>query len=449
MGTGKDMQLFCGMLGPDRVVSSRRLRSLGIAGAVRRFNERAVPGLGGVWFGKQLMLALLGVRVAELQAERGRSVAKMECANAIEALACWLAYRDAGWAPDARLRGRNKFPREHDLEEGPLYARFRARGFYVTQPMRMAAGSALVPLGFATSPNGRFNSLQTTAEGRAFLDAALGGYRPSNRSMAEHLSQWVQGEAVTVTAGTVAGGLSPCLPMPSDALEHLEGRLRAGGANEMAAAKARRRAALEWVERLRSVTPGPLTWRDRPPELQDDRHWEDIEAGARLWLARDAALQLLDALEARIAHAPGERLVIADAVPAVCEQVEALSTAAEAFLRMRHEDAEANDFCRACAATDPQDVVSSLAERDGRVVALVGQVLRPGAAFRRGVEPAAARGQDVEGPLGEAADEAGAQVAGEIGWPEGLSSRMRNLYLLNLELRRELHVRFAALEGAA
>lgn len=44
--------MFCGMLGPDRVGSSRRLRSLGIAGAVRRFNERAVPGLGGIWFGK-------------------------------------------------------------------------------------------------------------------------------------------------------------------------------------------------------------------------------------------------------------------------------------------------------------------------------------------------------------------------------------------------------------
>jgi hypothetical protein len=443
------MQLLCGLLGPDRVGSSRRLRSLGIAGAVRRFNERAVPGLGGVWFGKQLMLALLGVRIAEVQAERGRAVAKMECANAIEALACWLAYRDTGWASDPRLRGRNKFPRENDLEEGPLYARFRARGFYVTQPMRMAAGSALVPLGFAASPNRRFNSLQTTAEGRAFLTAALAGYRPSNRSMAEHLLQWVRGEAVTMMTGTVAGGLSPCLPLPGEALEHLKGRLLAGGADETGQAKARRRAALAWVERLRHVPPGrPLTWRDRPPEVQDDSHWEDLQAGARLWLARDAALQLLDALEARIAHAPAERMKIADAAPVVREQVEALRTAADAFLRMRHEDAEANEFCRACAAADPTAVLRSLAERDGRVVALVGQVLRPGAAFRRGPAPPAAREQDAEDPIGEAADETGPQLVGEIGWPEGLSFRMRNLYLLNLELHGELHVRFAAEEGA-
>ncbi|MFD2454501.1 hypothetical protein [Ideonella paludis] len=269
------MQLFCGILGPDTVGSSRRLRSLGIAGAVRRFNELSVPGLGGVWFGKQLMLALLGVRVSELQAVEGHAVAKMECANAIEALACWLAYRDTGWASDPRLRGRNKFPREHDLKQGPLYSRFRSRGFYVTQPMRMAAGSALVPLGFATSSNRRFNTLQSTAEGRAFLDAALGECRPSNRSMAEHLSQWVQGSPVNVTTGTVVRGLSPCLALPGDALGHLEGRLRAGGANETLEAKSRRRAALAWVDRLRRVPPVvPLTWLDRPPEIQDDRHWK-------------------------------------------------------------------------------------------------------------------------------------------------------------------------------
>lgn len=439
------MLLFCGMLGPDRLGSSRRLRSLGIAGAVRRFNERAVPGLGGIWFGKQLMLALLGVRVAELQSERGHTVAKMECANAIEALACWLSYRGTEWASDPRLRGRNKFPREHDLEHGPLYSRFRSRGFYVTQPMRMAAGSALVPLGFATTSNRRFNTLQSTPDGRAFLDAALGDYRPSNRSMAEHLSQWVRGGSVNVTTGTVARGLSPCLPLHGDALEHLEGRLLAGGANETVQAKSRRRAALAWVERLRRVPPaGPLAWLDRPPEIQDDLHWADLEAGARLWLARDAALQLLDAIEGRIAHASAERLTIADAVRATREQIEALRNAADAFLRMKHEDAEANDFCRACGATDPTAVLRSLVQRDGRVVTLVGHALRPGAAFRRSTAPTAAGALDSEDEATEAAEEPAVHVASEIGWPEGISFRMQNLYLLKLELLGELHDRFPA-----
>lgn len=445
------MLLFCGMLGPDKVGSSRRLRSLGIAGAVRRFNELAVPGLGGIWFGKQLMLALLGVRVAELQAERGHTIAKMECANAIEALACWLSFRNIEWASDPRLRGRNKFPREQELERGPLYSRFSARGFYVTQPMRMAAGSALVPLGFATSSNRRFNTLQTTSDGRAFLDAALGDCRPSNRSMAEHLSQWVSGESVNVTTGTVARGLSPCRPLHGDALKHLEGRLLVGGGDEPLQAKSRRRAALAWVERLRRVPPArPLNWLDCPPEIQDERHWVDLEAGARLWLARDAALQLLDAVEGRIAHASAERLTIADAVPATRDQIEALRAAADAFLRMKHEDAEANDFCRACSAADPAIVLRSLVQRDGRVVTLVGHALRPGAAFRRSTAHTTAPELDVEDEASnDTAGEFGVQVASEIGWPEGMSFRMQNLYLLKLELLGELHERFPARSLAA
>lgn len=438
------MNVFCGILGPDKVGSSRRLRSLGIAGAVRRFNELAVPGLGGVWFGKQLMLALLGVRVAEIEAERGRVIAKMECANAVEALACWLTYRNNGWASDPRLRGRNKLPREHDLEDGPLYARFRARGFYVTQPMRMAAGSALLSLGFATSSNGRFNTLHSTAEGRAFLDAALSGSRPSNRPMVEHLSQWVRGENVAMTTSRVTEGLSPYRPLPGEALEQLAGHLFSGGAGETAVAKARRRGALAWVERLRHVSPtSPLTWSDRPTEIDVPGHWEDLEAGARLLRARDTALQVLDAIEARLAHAPAERMKITDAASAVGEQIESLRETADSFLRMRHEDAEANEFCRDCVAHDQVAVLRRLAERDGRVVTLVGQILRPGVAFR------STSRQTVEDSSSESAEEGGAQVDGEIGWPEGLSFRMRNLYLLNLELHGELHVRLAVEGGGA
>ncbi|WP_143100299.1 hypothetical protein [Variovorax sp. 770b2] len=187
---------------------------------------------------------------------------------------------------------------------------------------------------------------------------------------------------------------------------------------------------------------------DRPPEVQDDAHWQDLEAGARLWQARDSALQLLDALEARIAHASSERMTLADAVPAVREELEALHIAADAFLRMQHKDAEANEFCRACATADPAAVLRSLAERDGRVVALVGNVLRPGAAFRRGPAPPTLHDLDAEDAVGEVGEEAGVHLAGEIDWPEGLSFRMRNLYLLKLELQGELHERFAAQDGA-
>ena len=63
-------ELIWGVLGPENVRSERRTRTLGLGAAVRNFNELAVPGLGGVWFAKQIFLALLGLAVAERVRQR-------------------------------------------------------------------------------------------------------------------------------------------------------------------------------------------------------------------------------------------------------------------------------------------------------------------------------------------------------------------------------------------
>jgi len=46
-----------GLLGPETLAGERRTRTLGLGATVRSFNDLAVPGLGGVWFGKELLLA--------------------------------------------------------------------------------------------------------------------------------------------------------------------------------------------------------------------------------------------------------------------------------------------------------------------------------------------------------------------------------------------------------
>ena len=76
-----------GLLGPEKIESVRRARSLGVAAAVRAFNDLAVPGLGGVWFGKQIVLATLGVYLAEKVSAKHSNI---KVANAVEALACGL-----------------------------------------------------------------------------------------------------------------------------------------------------------------------------------------------------------------------------------------------------------------------------------------------------------------------------------------------------------------------
>ncbi len=61
------MEGLWGLLGPESLPNARRTRTLGLGASVRRYNDLAVPGLVGVWYGKQLLLATLGVAVDEAE----------------------------------------------------------------------------------------------------------------------------------------------------------------------------------------------------------------------------------------------------------------------------------------------------------------------------------------------------------------------------------------------
>src|SRR5580700_10345534 len=120
--------MLWGLLGPSTLHSERRTRTLGLGAAVRTFNDLAVPGLGGVWFGKQLLLATLGVAIAERARDSGKRAQNIEVTNAVEALACWLALDFNGWKRDPRLRGALKLSGKKDLS----FATVSKRSSYVT-----------------------------------------------------------------------------------------------------------------------------------------------------------------------------------------------------------------------------------------------------------------------------------------------------------------------------
>lgn len=64
--SGKTIGCYCVGFARPGGTSERRTRTLSLGATVRAFNDLAVPGLGGVWFGKQLLLATLGVAIAEI-----------------------------------------------------------------------------------------------------------------------------------------------------------------------------------------------------------------------------------------------------------------------------------------------------------------------------------------------------------------------------------------------
>lgn len=409
-----------GLLGPESLPSPRRLRTLGLGAAVRHFNDRAVPGLGGVWFGKQIVLSLLGVYLAE-RCGRG----KLEVANAIEALGCWVAISRLKGSQDPRLRGNRKLGNvtEADLR----YRNVRRAGFYVSQPMRMATVQALPALGLVEAGSTRFNAYSCTTFGEDLIEAYAAPYRPRNSSLATVLTAWIQGDEPIKVTEPLRLALAPNKPLPAEAIGLLGERLQRGGDREAAEDTARRRDLLAWAEAHRVGAVGDLDWRERPQGITSTSHWNDLEAGARFFLARGAALELLILLEGLM---PADGVLRIDA--ALCTRAGAvlasLRRAAHGFLELGHAEALATSFCRECAAPGDAEVLRTLVARDGLVLRLRGEDIARGSAFV--ARPAAG---SAESPAAE-----GEVIAPVPAWPSGISHRVVNLYRLNQDLHGEL-----------
>lgn len=420
-------QFYWGLLGPELLTTTRRTRTLGLGAAVRHFNDLAVPGLGGVWYGKQLLLATLGVAVAEEARSSGAKVNNIEVANAIEAVACYLSFERNGWVSDARLRGNTKLRDIKDLS----FQKVRQKNFYVTQPMRMATAQALPSLGFVESESVRFNAFRCTSEGREILNQAMKDYRPHNRDVIAHLVKWVLGKHSDLLSDGLFNALSPLIPltkMPEDATKLLRERLIQGG-NELEQDKQRRVNVLEWVESLRKNRPDKLTWAQRPQEISED-HWHDLQAGALFFEAREAAIATLDAAEVHIGNqGAGQFLSLKHQVPnSLAQPLENLKFAATQYLKFASVDEDAKTFCQECGGDDPASILRKLVYRDGHVLRLIGDEIKPGAAFRGSITEVSANEEDQETPQ-----------EGGIPLPEGISYRVRNLYLLNLDMHGELN----------
>lgn len=416
------MEQTWGLLGPEFLPNTRRTRTLGLGAAVRHFNDLAVPGLGGVWYGKQLLLATLGVVVAENARNQGAKVQNLEMANAVEALACWLAFESNGWASDARLRGNTKLQGKEDFS----FRRVRQRNFYVTQPMRMATVQALPALGFVESGSVRFNNFRCTEAGNDFIEQATKGYNPHGNSIIKHLTQWVLGDNKTHTKPLIQA-LSPLSPLVKNAMPLLRERLIQGG-NEAEEDKKRRSNALAWVETLRTNNQATPTWAQRPQAISDV-HWHDLQAGALFFETREAAIATLDATEAHIGNqGSGQWLSLTKQIPeALLQPLERLKSAAQKYLDFTAVNEDASTFCQECTRNDPASILQALTKRDGHVLRLIGDEIRPGSAFRGSATPTNTEDEAQETPQ-----------AGSIPLPVGISYRMRNLYLLNLDMHGEL-----------
>ena len=422
-----------GILGPETLPSVRRTRTLGLAAAIRHMNDLAVPGLGGVWYAKRVLLATLGVVVAQEVRAKGKHVTNMEVANAVEALACLLAYKSNMWKQDDRLRGSSILKaREGDVGNKLPFSQVRHSGFYVSQPMRMASVQALPALGMVEPGASRFNGFRVSDAGREFVDLALRDYAPFKREVTEHLVAWVQGQADQVSTPPMVESLSPLTPMNALSLAMLRSRLEIGSM-EVKSMRLRRRSALNWVSRLAKDWQRPLEEAagskddsSKPPEIDDD-HWRDLKAGKAFFSTRDKAMAVLDSVEKLIGPG-GQMCRLTDAALQAGPLIAELRAGAVMSQEQGLVHPDALTFCFECANQNDAHVLQQLVARDGRVLRLVGSEIRPaGPAFHGGSH------QSADIPEG---DEDVSKYA--IPVPDGFSFRVRNLYRLTLDLNGNL-----------
>jgi hypothetical protein len=177
---------------------------------------------------------------------------------------------------------------------------------------------------------------------------------------------------------------------------------------------------------------------DTRPERIDESHWRDLKVGSEFFIARNNAISLLDRMEETIGGLSERMLDVANQLPRTIEvAIEALQRSADLFLSSSFDpspDGEASVFCAQCSgAATNASVISSLVERDDRVLRLRGTQVVPGPAFVGRATAAVVDNAD------EAASEEKVEVSGaSIEWPDGISFRLPNLLLLNADLRGDL-----------
>jgi hypothetical protein len=432
-------QGFWGLLGPENVLAERRTRTLNVGATVRKFNELAVPGLGAVWFLKQLLLATLGVAVAEQVREKSRrNCSNIEVANAIEALACWLSLNANGWAATSQVRGAQKMQGKKHL----TYSTVKKSSFYVTQPMRMATVQGLAALSLVDAESVRFNSFRTSDIGQEFLQLAFAGYRPFKRGVVEALVTWVTGEREEVhSSDDLFQAIAPTVELQKKAKEFIHERLVHGRPEDAR----RRQNALQAMASLvnsgmsigatSGAASGGSLNEDSENLFFSDEHWRDIVAGSRFFSIRNKALSVLDRIESTVQDRTSQNIQAGEAALILKEDLLLLKEKARKFIDFAHDPSialEATQFARECCEADGEQVIGHLVSRDGVGLRFRERMIVPGPAFQ-------GRFAEREESIASA-DEQGAGVDIQKTMPisREFSYRLRNLFLLNLDLEGKL-----------
>jgi hypothetical protein len=183
------------------------------------FRELVVPGLGRIWFARQLSWPLAALALHEELANRGSNAPKPTAiCHGIEALGCKLQYAAN---PDQatrsrRILGSRAFGRDQNLGVW-TFQQLHQRRSYVQNTHRQAATRAVnVERGLGFARGSRFDLLELEPVGRDLANAFL-NQRVGHTTLKKWLVGWLRGDKMLpVSRDGYLQALSPEHPTPEE-----------------------------------------------------------------------------------------------------------------------------------------------------------------------------------------------------------------------------------------
>lgn len=201
---------------PDGATGTRLRLDFGVRAADLFFRELVVPGIGGIWYVRQIAWPLASLRLHQRLRERGERPPRPSIvANAVEALACKLEFHRDATERSERILGTRAFGRDPNFERGS-FADLQRGDLYVRNTYRQVAVRALrveSGLGFVRGP--RFDRLQFEPVGLAMANAIL-EQRAGRSSLGAWLERWVPGDRDLSRPTALLAALSPKNPTATE-----------------------------------------------------------------------------------------------------------------------------------------------------------------------------------------------------------------------------------------
>jgi len=342
--------------------SQRALLNLRLNRAIRYYRELVVPGIGGVWFVRQISWAVAGIALA-----REHHIKPAKVANAIEALACKL-----DWQKDKNeynKKGQRAFNRDRDDDIWD-FARLSDKAHYVQVTYRQSTVRAMT--GLMLTSGTRFNTMELSNVGGTLKDAFL------QNKVRNALSRWIKTGSGQLGLTEKSIGRNPT----GEEKQLIRDRLRADSIDILADPR-RRRTLIEAFGRCTAQMPGMSVIKKRLPRRQAN----EIEIAEAFDKMIGCGRAIVHKCARLIDESEDSRLTMLIKNKGLKRALDKLCLAARDFKKASspNKHIDAKDFAQTMLSpsSDSADKLKNIIQRDNNILVIAGGRIRKGPLFDR------------------------------------------------------------------